>query len=146
MQLKQLALVYDIANDLALRPPPGCNNVFSDDNCMSVLIYVWGISNLCHPKDPTCVLIPPKSKLRPTEKDLSNIAGALATRFDVSITLVRKHLRSSQIEEWGGIRRVDSTAGDTMRTSLFGVSRGDARDATYVRVRYPLVAAPLDLD
>jgi hypothetical protein len=76
---------------------------------------------------------------------MSNIASALATRFDVSIAIVKRHLRASQIEEWGGIRRVDSSAGDTMRTSLLGASCDDARDATYVRVRCLFViSAPLN--
>jgi hypothetical protein len=77
---------------------------------------------------------------------MSNIAGALATRFDVSVAMVKKNLRGAHIDEWAGIRRMDSSAGDTMRTSLFGASRNDARDATYVRVRCPLFSTPLNFD
>jgi hypothetical protein len=32
-QLTQIALVYDVANDLALRPPSGRSRVFSNDQC-----------------------------------------------------------------------------------------------------------------
>jgi hypothetical protein len=65
---------------------------------------------------------------------MNAIASALATRFDSGIRLVRQHLANAEIEEWGKVRRIDSDAGDTMRSSSLGISRDDARDATYVRV------------
>jgi hypothetical protein len=85
-------------------------------------------------KDPSCILLPPKSKDRPAENFIASIAAALATRFDVNIAVVKNHLKSAEIEEWGKVRRIDSNAGDTMRTSSLGVIRDDTRDATYVRV------------
>jgi hypothetical protein len=85
--------------------------------------------------DPTCVFLPPKSTNRLAENALSSIASALATCFDVNIAVAKRHLRTAEISEWGGVRRVDSTAGDTMRASSLGRARADSRDATYVRVR-----------
>jgi hypothetical protein len=65
---------------------------------------------------------------------MAGIAGALATRFDVNIGLVRKHLGNANVEEWGKVRRIDSDAGDTMHASSMVAARDDTRDATYVRV------------
>jgi hypothetical protein len=53
--------------------------------------------------------------------------------------LVRFHLDNAHIEEWGKVRRIDSDVGDTMRASSLGLPRDDARDATYVRVRFLLL-------
>ncbi|KAF7341602.1 hypothetical protein MSAN_02057500 [Mycena sanguinolenta] len=39
----------------------------------------------------------------------------------------------ASIEEWGKVRRIDSDAGDTMRSCSLGIVAEDARDATYVR-------------
>jgi hypothetical protein len=66
---------------------------------------------------------------------MTAIAGALATRFDASLGLVRQHLVHADIEEWGKVRRIDSDAGDTMQASSLRVARDDTRDATHVRVR-----------
>lgn len=63
------------------------------------------------------------------------IAAALATRFDTSVAVVKKYLENAKVEEWGKVRRVDSTEGDTMHASSLGIRRDDTRDATYVRVR-----------
>ena len=136
-QLAQIINVYDIADDLSLRPPPGGTGEFSDPRCKSYFHFYSYISLILR-KDPTCVLLPPKSTNRPAENALSSIASALATRFDVSIAVAKRHLQFAEISEWGGIRRVDSTAGDTMRASSLGIARKDSRDATYVRVRCSL--------
>lgn len=68
---------------------------------------------------------------------LQGIAAALATRYDKnSVTLVRKELDTSVIEEWGKVRRIDSEEGDTMVASSMrqaGLLDG-SRDATFVRV------------
>lgn len=50
------------------------------------------------------------------------------------IAQVKKLVQGSTITEWGKVRRVDSDAGDTMRSSSLGVSAQDSRDATFVRV------------
>ena len=93
--------------------------------------------------DPSCILLPPRSATRPDGNLMAAIASALATRFDSSMRLVKSHLDKARIEEWGKVRRVDSDAGDTMCASSLGVSRDDARDATYVRVRYLLLCQSL---
>jgi hypothetical protein len=80
------------------------------------------------------VLMFPRSQTRPAENLTNGIAAALATRFDVDIRLVKHHLKSADIEEWGKVRRVDSDSGDTMRASSMVVAQNDTRDATYVRV------------
>ena len=96
-----------------------------------------------HSLDPTCVLLPPRSKIRPADNLMTAITGALATRFDTSIGLVRQHLVHADIEEWGKVRRIDSDAGDTMQASSLRVTQDDTRDATYVRVRTTFIINPL---
>ena len=86
--------------------------------------------------DPSCVLLFPRSQRRPAENLLTGVSGALATRFDVEIRVVKDHLKNANIEEWGRVRRVDSDAGDTMHASSMVVPRDDTRDATYVRVNF----------
>jgi hypothetical protein len=85
--------------------------------------------------DPSCVLLPPHSKSRPTANLINGIAAALSTRFNKPIATIRPHLSAAVVEEWGKVRRVDSDAGDTMSASSMGVTRDDTRDATFVRVR-----------
>lgn len=88
-----------------------------------------------HYIDPSCVLLPPKSKSRPAPNLVARIAPALATRFDVTVKVVNRHLRKATIEEWGKIRCVDSDAGDTITAFSMSTDRDDMRDTTYVRVR-----------
>jgi hypothetical protein len=80
-------------------------------------------------------LLPPRSQARPAENFITAIAGALATRFDLDVTSIKRHLKSAEIEAWGKVHRIDSDAGDTMHASSVVVARDDTRDATYVRVR-----------
>lgn len=87
--------------------------------------------------DPTCRLLPPKSPERPA--DLTALIGALATRFNVTIGVVKRHLRTADIEEWGKVQRIDSDEGDVMRTAHLGSVRDDSRDATFVRVSASLL-------
>lgn len=86
--------------------------------------------------DPTCILLPPKSKKRPVGH-LGRIAAALATRYRKdSVSCVRKELDRAVIEEWGKVRRVDSDEGDTMVcASMRSARTDDSRDATFIRVR-----------
>ncbi|KAJ7475357.1 hypothetical protein B0H11DRAFT_2033961, partial [Mycena galericulata] len=49
------------------------------------------------------------------------------------MAIVNAALKNAIVEEWGKVRRVDSEAGDTMRSCSLGVTAEDARDATYVR-------------
>lgn len=135
-QLTQIKVVYNVAQELALRPPRTGTGGFSDPLCMSPpFLNLLKTLIMGSPADPTCVLLPPKSPNRPTSNLINSIAVALATRFDVRIGTVKPFLNDALIEEWGKIRRVDSDEGDTMRTSSTGTTRDDSRDATYVRVR-----------
>jgi hypothetical protein len=86
-------------------------------------------------KDPSCILLPPRSRTRPPNHLITTIAATLATRFDRDVRTVRISLSFAEIEEWGKVRRVDSDAGDTMHASTLVPARDDTRDATYVRVR-----------
>jgi hypothetical protein len=135
-QLSQIANLYDVADVLTLQTPSNHGGVFSDHRCMFVPpefenLKLKGLSS----KDPSCVLLPPRSRVRPAEHLIMNIIRALATRFDTDVATVKRHLRTVEIEEWGKVRRVDSNAGDTMHASSLVVSRDDTRDATYVQVR-----------
>jgi hypothetical protein len=65
---------------------------------------------------------------------LTALIGALATRFKTKISVIKQHLDSAVVEEWGKVQRVDSDAGDIMTSSTLRVTRDDSRDATFVRV------------
>ena len=84
--------------------------------------------------DPSCILLPPSKKERPSAGLLTGICAALSTRSGCEMTVVRKHLRQAVIEEWGKVRRVDSDEGDTIRAAMMGIKQADSRDATYIRV------------
>ncbi|KAF7349597.1 hypothetical protein MSAN_01685200 [Mycena sanguinolenta] len=72
--------------------------------------------------------------------------SSLSTRTGASMAAVNAALRRALVEEWGKVRRVDSEAGDTMRSCSLGVV---GRVATFVRyemlvdenARYPRRAA-----
>ena len=84
--------------------------------------------------DPSCRLLPPKSPDWPTA--ITALIGALATRFDQQVGVIRRALNNAEIEEWGKVQRIDSEAGDIMRSSCLGVTQDDGRDATFVRVSF----------
>jgi hypothetical protein len=65
---------------------------------------------------------------------LKGIAAALATRFDVAVSDIRRSLKNTVIAEWGKVRRVDGDEGDTMHASKMVKMGEDNRDASYVRV------------
>ncbi|KAG6848511.1 hypothetical protein H0H93_016416 [Arthromyces matolae] len=56
-----------------------------------------------------------------------------ASRDMLPMDRVRACLRKATIIEWGKVKRVDSDAGDTMRTVGLGTPTEDARDASFVR-------------
>jgi hypothetical protein len=64
----------------------------------------------------------------------------LATRYDTTVAVIRKHVAVDQIEEWGKVHRIDG--GDTMNASALVSSAEDRRDATFVRVCVPYVYYP----
>jgi hypothetical protein len=136
-QLTQIKNIYNVTEELALETPRVVAGALTDPLCSSSLILAWlDVFQSNHPPtDPSCLLLPPKAKERPMQTSIASIAAALATRFDMHIAVVKKQLEKAEVEEWGKVRRIDSTAGDTMRASSLGISRDDTRDATYVRVQ-----------
>lgn len=84
--------------------------------------------------DPSCILLPPKSRAPPAKTQLTSIAVALATRTGAKMAQVNTALKNAVVEEWGKVRRIDSEEGDTMRSCSLGVVSEDRRDATYVWV------------
>ncbi|KAJ7342463.1 hypothetical protein DFH08DRAFT_782878 [Mycena albidolilacea] len=115
-QLTQIKTVYNVALELSLTAPAiDPQGSFSD------------------PDYPTCILLPPKSPNRPNTNAIRSIAIALSTRTGGKIGSITKALKDAVIEEWGKVRRIDSEAGDTMRSCSVGILAEDSRDATYVR-------------
>ncbi|KAF7336408.1 hypothetical protein MSAN_02294800 [Mycena sanguinolenta] len=115
-QLTQIKARYNVVEELALRVTHGnIPGSFSD------------------PSYPSCMLLPPKSPQRPDPNQSRTIAAALSTRTGATMAEVTAALRRASIEEWGKVRRIDSDAGDTMRSCSLGIVAEDARDATYVR-------------
>ncbi|KAG6815253.1 hypothetical protein H0H93_010446 [Arthromyces matolae] len=114
-QLSQIKITHNLFAELSLKAPR------------------IGIRGSCQvPEYPSCILLPPKSHERPTEH-LQSITAAIATRFKVTISIARKAIAASSIEEWGKVRRVDSSEGDTFRAAGLGIIRDDSRDASFVR-------------
>ncbi|KAF7974191.1 hypothetical protein HWV62_13235 [Athelia sp. TMB] len=102
-QLTQIKIIYNVHEELSLKLPRGAvAGLFSD------LSY------------PSCVLLPPHVKAAPAANILAGITTALATRFGVTVTIARAFMRNAKIEQWGKVRRVDSTEGDTMRAIDMG--------------------------
>ncbi|KAF7332811.1 hypothetical protein MSAN_02432300 [Mycena sanguinolenta] len=122
-------------------------NAFSELSLVESQVQVPG--SFSDSSYPSCVLLPPKSSTRPAANQLNTIAAALSTRTGASMAAVNAALRRALVEEWGKVRRVDSEAGDTMRSCSLGVVAEDGRDATFVRyemlvdenARYPRRAA-----
>ncbi|KAJ7150000.1 hypothetical protein C8R43DRAFT_1088094 [Mycena crocata] len=83
--------------------------------------------------DDTCVLLPPKSPLRPNANQLKTIAVAISTRSGATMKIVNAALRDALVEEWGKVHHVDSEEGDTMRSFSLGTTAEDGRDSTHVR-------------
>ncbi|KAG1906659.1 uncharacterized protein F5891DRAFT_941884 [Suillus fuscotomentosus] len=115
-QLTQAALVHNFTEELTLRP------------CRLGVIVA---GHFKHESYPSCVLLPPRRTTPLTSVTLSRIFKALATRFDVSLALVRQHVKEVYIEQWGKVRRLDG--GDTMLAAGLVSSQHDSRDATFVR-------------
>ncbi|KAJ7666787.1 hypothetical protein DFH06DRAFT_984464 [Mycena polygramma] len=115
-QLTQIMAVYNVFSELSLVEPRGAiPGAFAD------------------PSYPSCILLPPKSSIRPDSNQLKTIAVALSTRTGASMRDVNRALRDATVDEWGKVRRVDSDEGDTMRSCSLGTIADDSRDATYVR-------------
>lgn len=89
--------------------------------------------------DPTCILLPPKSKSSPTTSQLSGICAAFATRGNVNVNQVRRLVENSAIVEWGKLRHVDSEEGDTIRSATMSHARHDSREASFVRVHLSFI-------
>ncbi|KAJ7575263.1 hypothetical protein C8J56DRAFT_801640 [Mycena floridula] len=104
-QLTQIKTVYDKVEALSLKPPPAKPSLMFQD-----------------PAYPTCRLLPPRASERPDASTLKPLIGALATRFNVSVNIVRMALKDSIIEEWGR---------DVIHSSGLGTIQEDSRDATY---------------
>lgn len=118
-QLTQIKVIYNKAHELSLLPP-------SPDSGMA----------FNSPEYPTCQLLPPHQTVLLSNTSLTALYGALATRWNKTPGAVKKIVQQNGavIEEWGRVRRVDSMAGDTIRSAGLGAIRDDSRDSTYVRV------------
>ncbi|KAJ7017125.1 hypothetical protein C8F04DRAFT_1338084 [Mycena alexandri] len=115
-QLTQIKAVYNVAQELSLTAPRGLPQGSLED-----------------PSYPTCILLPPRSSQRPAVNQIKSIAAALSTRSNTTMAQVNSALKDAIIEEWGKVRRIDSEAGDTMRSCSLGTAAEDSRDSTYVR-------------
>ncbi|TFK65416.1 hypothetical protein BDN72DRAFT_773358 [Pluteus cervinus] len=115
-QLSQIKLTSGCADEIALKVPRGA---------------VQG--TYTHPFYPTCMLLPPCIETQPSKSQLQLICAALATRVDAPISRIRPIVNKAHITQWGKVRRVDSTAGDTIHAASIVPERYDSRNATYVR-------------
>lgn len=77
--------------------------------------------------------MPPRNKEAVSLSLLKKIAACLSTRFDLSATIIQRHLRTAKITQYGKVRRIDGP-GDTMNASTLVPVGDDRRDASFVRV------------
>jgi len=64
---------------------------------------------------------------------LSKIIATLATRYNSTRAIIKRHFSAKEVEFWGKIRRLEG--GDTMRAAaVCHANAEDRRDASYVRV------------
>jgi hypothetical protein len=84
-----------------------------------------------HGSDPTCTLLPPRrSSSSIPEFLVGKIIISLATRFNKSISEVRRHFSVDYVEQWARVQRLEG--GDDMYASTFvKPSSEDHRDATF---------------
>lgn len=108
-QLTQAALVHNFTEELTLCP---CRlgvivaGHFKHESCLfllCLLITPHYLLLLPQSTDPSCVLLPPWRTTPLTSVTLSRIFKALATQFDVSLALVRQHVKEVYIEQWGKV-------------------------------------------
>ncbi|EKM52732.1 uncharacterized protein PHACADRAFT_101119 [Phanerochaete carnosa HHB-10118-sp] len=132
-RLKQLGLKYNITQMLSLKPPTDCpvREQVSVEGCT----YGVFILNMAHTQfslDSTCVLLPPhlpKGSVSELQL-LRRIFLCLATRFNVTLSIAKRHVKADRIELFGKVRRLDG--GDTMCASEMVSTSDDHRDATYI--------------
>ena len=76
-------------------------------------------------------------RVAPLKKSIRNIiTNGLATRFRVLPRVVRKYLLVD-VEQWGRLRRLEG--GDIMHAHGIVRERMDGRDASFIRVRDPII-------
>jgi hypothetical protein len=146
-QLTHVTLLYGLHDQLSLRPPR------SDDKDLQLplcelkpflIIYIYInidninlVTNFCiRNLDPLYVLNSPmaKSLVKTLSKPLWNtLTAALATRFETSVSVIRKLIPSqSPFDQYGRARQVDG--GDIIHARELISLQTDSRDMSFVRV------------
>ena len=129
-QLDQIRNRYNAHDQLALLPPKGANSrEFAFIECLSS-----HSSLICQLTDPMSVLCFPRQKNPAIPDGLClKIITTLATRYNTTRAIVKRHFLVQEVEFWGKFRRLGG--GDTMRAAAVCQSNAeDRRDASYVRV------------
>ncbi|KIJ69616.1 hypothetical protein HYDPIDRAFT_106255 [Hydnomerulius pinastri MD-312] len=116
-QLTHIGLIHHMTEELAL--------------CRPAKDQVLG--ELRDKSYPTCALLPPRraGAAAIDQSMLLKILKALATRFDVPLATVKRHVSHADVEQWGKVRRLDG--GDTMLAAELAQVQPDSRDATFIR-------------
>ncbi|KAF8902008.1 hypothetical protein CPB85DRAFT_1227411 [Mucidula mucida] len=119
-QLTQIKVVYDMHVGLALGRKARVHNSVRGS------VHIPGYTS--------CILLPPRSKVRPDLLLIQKLlSAALVTRFNVSIQVIHAHIGEVFIEEYGCLRRTDTSEGDTMYANSMYKRAEDHRDPTFVR-------------
>src|SRR5262245_27970138 len=92
--------------------------------------------------DPTCVLLPPCRDGPITDSAFQKIAVCLATRFNLSVAQIRRHLEKARIKQYGKVKRLGG--GDIMNASMLVPVGEDRRDASFIRVSVCSISAGPD--
>jgi hypothetical protein len=138
-QILHIKIRYNLHEKLSRRPRDvNAQKWFSSPNC-EYNFPAYLIEYLAHVlvsgmADPTCMLLHPHVANPVIDNGLFlKILVCLATRYNKTVSAVRRHLSVNDIELWGKVQIVDG--GDTMvASSLVKNSQDDSRNATYVRV------------
>jgi hypothetical protein len=85
--------------------------------------------------DLSYVLLPPHCTDSLDKALFNKVCATLATRYDVSVSIMQPRLHKAKISTWGKVRCLDS--GDTMHASVLVLMGEDRQDASYVRVSRP---------
>jgi hypothetical protein len=84
--------------------------------------------------DPTLALLPPRDQNSVLAPLVTKILVCLATRFNLGVNVIRPHLQTASLKQYGKVRQLDG--GEVMNASALVAVGDDHRDATFIRVSY----------
>ncbi|KAI8990584.1 hypothetical protein BD414DRAFT_459234 [Trametes punicea] len=115
-QLSQIALRYDIEQELSLRPHRGSSE--NPQRTLRVADY------------PKAILLSPHREAGIPTTVHTKLAQCLATRFNVTMAVARRHIPRI-LHQWGKVQRIDG--GDMIHAADLVPHSEGGHDATFIR-------------